>query len=88
MKRKTEENKVKLNELIKNFDPYGTKNFSEVLDKIKEELEKELEKKEGKNSGNDEEDDDEREFKEELRKRDKNNIIKIYEKYKNNKFSL
>ena len=88
VKRKTEENKVKLNELIKNFDPYGTKNFSEVLDKIKEELEKEFEKKEGKNNGNDEEDDDEREFKEELRKRDKNNIIKIYEKYKNNKFSF
>ena len=88
VKRKTEENKVKLNELIKNFDPYGTKNFSEILDKIKEELEKELEKKEGKNSDNDEEDDDEREFKEELRKRDKNNIIKIYEKYKNNKFSF
>ena len=85
IKRKTEENKIKLNELIKNFDPYGTKNFSETLLKIKEELENELEKREERNNDSDEEDDDEKEFREELRKRDKNNIIKIFQRYKNSK---
>ena len=74
-KRKPSENKERMEELIKNFDPFGIKNFRNNLIKIKEELENELNKE-------DNDDDSDKEFNEEIEQRNKNNIIKIYQKYK------
>ena len=88
-KRKPIENKERTEELIKNFDPFGIKQFKDILLKIKEELENELKINEEKsfhkiNDDNDEEESDEEqiEFKNEIKNRNKNNIIKIYEKFK------
>lgn len=78
-KRKPMENKERMEELLKNFDPFGIKNFKDVLIKIKEELENELNNKEKKKN---EEDEEEQEFNEEINQRNKNNIIKIYRKFK------
>ena len=88
-KRKPDENKERIEELIRNFDPFGIKQFKDVLQKIKEELENELKNKdkkdkneESENEELEEEDEDEREFKKEINRRNKNNIIKIFQKYK------
>ena len=88
-KRKPDENKERIEELIRNFDPFGIKQFKDVLQKIKEELENELKNKEKKDKNEEneneeleEEDEDEREFKKEINRRNKNNIIKIFQKYK------
>ena len=83
-RRKPSENKERMEELMKNFDPFGIKNFKDVLNKIKEELEHELNKKNKSdiNSEEDEESDDEKEFNEEIKHRNRNNIIKIYKKFK------
>ena len=92
-KRKPNENKERIEELMRNFDPFGIKQFKDVLLKIKEELENELsinDKKNNKNNENDREsdneseeiDEDEKEFKNEMKERNKNNIIKIFQKYK------
>ena len=88
-KRKPDENKERIEELIRNFDPFGIKQFKDVLQKIKEELEGELKNKEKKDKNEEneneeleEEDEDEREFKKEINRRNKNNIIKIFQKYK------
>ena len=82
-KRKSDENKERIEELLRNFDPFGIKQFKDVLQKIKEELETELEniEKKDKNDEN-ESDEDEREFKNEINRRNKNNIIKIFQRYK------
>ena len=77
------ENKERIEELIKIFDPFGIKNFKDVLNKIKEELEYELDKNnKNKNNEESEESDDEKEFNEEIKQRNKNNIIKIYKRFK------
>ena len=90
-KRKPGENKERIEELIRNFDPFGIKPFKDVLLKIKEELENELsinDKKNNKNNENDSDneseeiDEEEKEFKNEMKERNKNNIIKIFQKYK------
>jgi hypothetical protein len=78
-KRKPMENKERMEELLKNFDPFGIKNFKDVLIKIKEELEFELNNKANKKK---EEDEEEKEFNEEINQRNKNNIIKIYKRFK------
>ena len=80
-KRNPMENKERTEELIKNFDPFGIKNFKDVLNKIKEELENELSDYDNKKNKN-EEDEEDREFNEEINQRNKNNIIKIYKKFK------
>ena len=80
-KRKPIENKERTEELIKNFDPFGIKQFKDILLKIKEELENELNEYNNKKNKN-EENDEEREFNEEMNQRNKNNIIKIYKKFK------
>ena len=80
-KRSPMENKERIEELIKIFDPFGIKNFKDVLNKIKEELENELNDYNNKKNKN-EENDEEREFNEEMNQRNKNNIIKIYKKFK------
>ena len=77
-KRKPMENKERIEELMKNFDPFGIKSFKDVLNKIKEELEHELNDKDKKK----EEENDEEELEEEINQRTKNNIIKIYKKFK------
>ena len=90
-KRKPGENKERIEELIRNFDPFGIKPFKDVLLKIKGELENELsinDKKNNKNNENDSDneseeiDEEEKEFKNEMKERNKNNIIKIFQKYK------
>ena len=83
-KRKPIENKERTEELIKNFDPFGIKQFKDILLKIKEELENELKINEEKsfNKINDDNDEEQIEFKNEIKNRNKNNIIKIYEKFK------
>ena len=89
-KRKPNENKERMEELLRHFDPFGVKSFKDVLLKIKDELEKELNNKGKKGKNNDdsssesdnEEDEDEKEFKEEIKRRNKNNIIKIFQKFK------
>ena len=85
-KRKPDENKERIEELVRNFDPFGIKKFSDVLLKIKEELENDLkinDKKDEKNSDSENEiDEEEKEFKNEINKRNKNNIIKIFQKFK------
>ena len=82
-RRKPIENKERMEELMKNFDPFGIKNFKDVLMKIKEELEHELNKSD-KNKDNEEseESDEEKEFNAEINQRNKNNIIKIYKRFK------
>ena len=80
-KRNPMENKERTEELIKNFDPFGIKNFKDVLNKIKEELENELSDYDNKKNKN-EEDEEDREFNKEINQRNKNNIIKIYKKFK------
>ena len=80
-RRKPMENKERMEELIKNFDPFGIKNLRDVLIKIKEELENELNCNEKEKIKN-EEDDEEKEFEEEIKQRNKNNIIKIYKRFK------
>lgn len=92
-KRKPEENKERMEELMRNFDPFGIKLFKDVLLKIKEELEIELKIKDKKSNDDEsrdneneeleeDEDEDEKEFKDEINKRNKNNIIKIYQRFK------
>lgn len=82
-RRKPFENKERMEELMKSFDPFGIKNFKDVLNKIKEELEYELDKNnKNKNNEESEESDDEKEFNEEIKQRNKNNIIKIYKRFK------
>ena len=86
-KRKPLENKERTEELIRNFDPFGIKKFKEVLLKIKEELENELKindnnKKDESENEEKELDEDEVEFNNEIKRRNRNNIIKIYEKFK------
>ena len=51
-KRKPIENKERTEELIKNFDPFGIKQFKDILLKIKEELENELKINEEKSFNN------------------------------------
>ena len=90
-RRKPMENKERMEELIKNFDPFGIKNFKDVLIKIKNELENELNINNNNNDGNDNvssdnnDNDEEKEFKEEIKQRNKNNIIKIYKQFKRQK---
>ena len=82
-RRKPFENKERMEELMKSFDPFGIKNFKDILIKIKEELEYELDKNnKNKNNEESEESDDEKEFNEEIKQRNKNNIIKIYKRFK------
>ena len=87
-KRKPNENKERMEQLMRNFDPFGIKQFKDVLLKIKEELENELmdkkKKKEEHDSGSEggEVDEDEAEFKNEINRRYKNNIIKIFQRFK------
>ena len=86
-KRKPFENKERTEELIKIFDPFGIKPFKDTLLKIKEELENELNiyNKKRFNKKNDEEeesDEDQIDFQKEINRRNKNNIIKIFEKFK------
>ena len=89
-KRKPNENKERMEELLRHFDPFGVKSFKDVLLKRKEESENELNKKDKKGKNNDdsnsesdnEEDEEEKEFKEEIKRRNKNNIIKIFQKFK------
>ena len=92
-KRKSIENKERIDELIRHFDPFGIKQFKDILLIIKQELENELNGKvKNKNNESDnestvsneeeDEDEDEIEFKKEINRRNKNNIIKIFEKFK------
>ena len=97
-KRRPDENKERMEELLRHFDPFGIKEFKDVLLKIKEELENELNYIDKKNKNNndsdndgesdkdndneEDEDEDEKEFKEEIKNRNKNNIIKIFQKFK------
>jgi hypothetical protein len=75
-KRKPNENKERMEELLRHFDPFGVKSFKDVLLKIKDELEKELNNKgkkgkKGKNnddsSSESDNEEDEKEFKEEIK---------------------
>ena len=82
-RRKPAENKERIEELIKNFDPFGIKNLRDVLNKIKDDLENELNNNDkNKNNEIDEVSDEEKEFNKEIKQRNRNNIIKIYKRFK------
>lgn len=82
-RRKPAENKERIEELIKNFDPFGIKNLRDVLNKIKDDLENELNNNDkNKDNESDEVSDEEKEFNKEIKQRNRNNIIKIYKRFK------
>ena len=73
--RKPEENKLKLEDLIRKYDLYGINDFQTNIEGIYEQLKIRLDKKENSNN------EDDKEFEEEIKKRNSNNIIKIYSEF-------
>ena len=73
--RKPEENKSKLEDLIRKYDLYGINDFQTNIKGIYEQLKIKLNK--NKNS----KDENDKEYDEEIKKRNSNNIIKIYSEF-------
>ena len=73
--RKPEENKSKLEDLIRKYDLYGINDFQTNIKGIFEQLKIKLNK--NKNS----KDENDKEYDEEIKKRNSNNIIKIYSEF-------
>ena len=73
--RKPEENKLKLEDLIRKYDLYGINDFQTNIEGIYEQLKIKLNKNENSKNEND------KEFEDEIKKRNSNNIIKIYSEF-------
>jgi Fic family protein len=77
-KRTTEENSLRLSELIRGIDPYEIKNFTLNIKQIKKDLENEIEEYENKKENEEEK----AEFEKEIKKKSENDIKKLYIKFK------